>query len=355
MKKLFLTFVVAGLTLTAAAQKTEKQVATLQHGNQTSVFYGINAFVSAYNAAADTLDVITLSGGEFNVPSPISKSIAIYGAGCENDPITGTQRTYLNGGLYLKPADGVDDDGLFVKAEKKVNGVHIEGVYVSGYIGADNNNDEPIHNLSIVKCRTSSGIYFNVDCYDCIIRQSIANSVEGWSSSNPSKAYNLLISNCHLNNNSSILSNFTTTSTIFVDHCIVRSIHSGASAARCTNNIIYQSSLPTGADGANNIFITTSGTATSTTTDGSWYNMRNQGVWADDNEDGTYAADKTFELKYPDRYIGTDGTQIGLHGGVYAWNKTPVIPRITECTIDTDNVNNGTLKVSIKAEAQTKE
>ena len=119
MKKLFFMIVAAGLTLTAAAQKTEKQVATLQHGNQTMVFYGIDAFVQAYNAAADTLDVITLSGGEFN-STTISKSIAIYGAGCEDDSITGTQRTVLNG-ITLVPADGLNGDGLVTKAEKKVN------------------------------------------------------------------------------------------------------------------------------------------------------------------------------------------------------------------------------------------
>ena len=74
-----------------------------------------------------------------------------------------------------------------------------------------------------------------------------------------------------------------------------------------------------------------------------------------EGEDGTYAEDKDFALKYPNRYMGNDGTQVGLHGGAYAWNKIPVLPRITECTIDTNDVANGKLKVSIKAEAQTKE
>jgi len=33
---------------------------TLQHGDQTYVFYGPDALVGAYNAAADSADVITL-------------------------------------------------------------------------------------------------------------------------------------------------------------------------------------------------------------------------------------------------------------------------------------------------------
>ena len=88
---------------------------------------------------------------------------------------------------------------------------------------------------------------------------------------------------------------------------------------------------------------------------GNWYGVQNAGLWAAEGEDGTYAEDKDFALKYPNRYMGNDGTQVGLHGGTYAWNKIPVLPRITECTIDTSDVPNGTLKVSIKAEAQTKE
>ena len=341
---------VAGLALTAAAQKTEKQVATLQHGNQTMVFYGIDAFKQAYEAAADTLDVITLSGGEFNVPNPISKSLAIYGAGCENDTITGAQRTQLNGSIYLEPADVVDDDGYTTKAGRRVNGVHIEGVCLPyDNIFANSNNNVPIYNLSIVKCDTR-GIFFYVDCYDCVVRQSITYAI----TSNNNYAHNLLVSNCYLGYNGTYFE-FATPSTIFIDHNVIRPYNiSGNAAFRYTNNIVYQG-LPIGSEASNNIFIDNYGNSTTNTEDGSWYNMRGQGVWADENEDGTYAAYKTYELKYPARYIGTDGTVIGLHGGVYAWNKTPVIPRITECNIDTKDVNNGTLKVSIKAEAQTKE
>ena len=171
-----------------------------------------------------------------------------------------------------------------------------------------------------------------------------------------SYAKNLLISNCHLvsTNGFNSVYNFDLTSTILVDHCVMKVTTS--SAARYTNNIIINdSSLPTGAYGSNNIFITGGTSSAEADDDGNWYHMNKKDVWADENESGNYAENKTFELKDPIRYIGNDFTQIGLHGGIYAWNKIPVIPRITECIMDTENVNNGTLKVSIKAEAQTKE
>lgn len=354
MKKLFSMFVAAGMVLTSSAQQTDKQVATLQHGDQTSVFYGVDAFKQAYDTAADTLDVITLSSGEFNVPYPISKSIAVYGAGFEDDAITGVERTYLNSSLHFEHADIQDGDGNTIKAGRRVNGVHIEGVYVNGSMYVDNNNDEPIHNLSVIKCRLSS-ISFKADCYDCVVRQSVvsASGAVGVSAGQDGvQAHNLLIANSYVYASGGNL--FVPNSTILVDHCVL-SGHGIQGPFRYTNNICEDWTRQAGSVYSNNIFISTSGTSTTATIDGSWYNMRDLAVWAAEGEDGKYAADKDFALKYPERYIGTDGTEIGLHGGVYAWNKIPSIPRITECSIDTKEVNKGTLKVSIKAEAQNKE
>lgn len=353
MKKIFSILITSCLALAIHAQSTDKQVATLQYGDQTRVFYGIDALKQAYDAAPDTLGVITLSSGEFNVPRPISKSITIYGAGFENDTVTGTKQTYLNGYIQLKPADSQDEDGNTIKAGKRVNGVHIEGVHINGNISAESNNNEPIHKLNITKSKCS-GITFVVDCYNCVIKQSV---ITGDLYSNTNTAYNLLISNCHFiggyygsQNNLK----FSSTSTILIDHCILGKFWSNATF-RYTNNIFTNYYISTGSVGANNIFISSSGTSTTTSTDGNWYDMRAQGVWADETEDGTYAEGKDFALKYPKRYIGTDGTEIGLHGGIYAWNKIPSTPRITECIIDTKDAANGTLKLSIKAEAQTKE
>ena len=103
----------------------------------------------------------------------------------------------------------------------------------------------------------------------------------------------------------------------------------------------------------NNVFIGCD--YTSDISEGNWSNLATAGVFAAEGEDGEYAAGKDFALKYPKKHVGNDGTEIGLHGGTYAWNKIPLIPRITSYELDTSNAANGTIKVSIKAEAQTKE
>lgn len=343
MKRQLLFLVVASIGMTANAQQTDKQMATLQHGDQTTVYYGIDAFKQAYDNAADTLDVITLSSGEFNVPGKISKSIAVYGAGFVRDTITGTDKTYLNAAIHLIPADIVDGDGQTVKAAKKVNGVHLEGLSIKYGIYVDNNSNEPIHNLQIVKC----GFYefsTGVPSYDCSIRQSALEII-----GSNKLANNLYISNCYVKQY--IYYNFPSNSTIYVDHCI---IHGGGynGPYTYTNNIMY--SVPsTGYTGYNNIFV---GSGSPTQDDhGNWSNVPNAALWAVEGEDGSYSITKNYDLKYPDKYRGNDGTEIGLHGGIYAWNRIPCLPRITECTIYTKDAANGTIKLSLKAEAQTKE
>lgn len=333
-----------GITLTASAQKTEMQMATLQHGNQTRVFYVSEALINAYNAAADTSDVITLSSGEFVVPNSISKSIAIYGVGFENDEETGQKQTRLKSGIVLVPANSVNEDGETIIAGRKVNNVHLEGLCIDGDIKANNNGNEPIRNLEVIKCKLS-GVTYSVDNYNNIFRQCVITYGIESRYINDFYASNLLVSNCYIGH----VSSFPSNSTIKINHCIVNS----GGEYNYTNSIIY-SSLGSTASVSHCIFIENA-SFSGVLGENNWTGLKNAGVWAAEGEDGSYAEDKDFALKYPDRYIGTDGTEVGLHGGAYPWNKIPSIPRITECTIDTENAANGTIKLSIKAEAQTKE
>ncbi|MCH5178152.1 MAG: hypothetical protein J1F13_00600 [Prevotellaceae bacterium] len=366
MKKIFSILIALCLALAIHAQSTDKQVATLQYGDQTRVFYGIDALKQAYDAAPDTLGVITLSSGGFRGPNNIEKSITIYGTGFEDDTITGIPKTSV-----------IETYNIYA------SGVHIEGIYFdSGFgnltnkptsltIGLAGSNSEakkaePIHNLSIVKCSLTN-IWFRVDCYDCVIRQSHLNNFIGSIRTRPYPSlgpqvfmHNLLVSNNYirgirtseinnsLNNATRSFYDFDPTSTIYVDHCILLSdMMSGD--WHYTNNIIKDFHV----NGKCNIFL--GDDLPVFDKDNNWLNVSPEYVWAEEGEDGEYAENKSFAIKTPELYRATDGTEIGLHGGVYAWNKIPSTPRITECIIDTKDAANGTLKLSIKAEAQTKE
>jgi len=340
-----------GIALTASAQKTEMQMATLQNGNETIVLYGPHAFINAYNMAADSGAVITLSSGEFNTPSYIQKSISIYGVGYEDDAATGTKRTYLDGQLRIKPADIINEESETIKAYKKVNGVHIEGLQAWD-IYADDNNSEPITNLVIAKCKVST-IGFYVSSYNCVIRQCVVSQYVGGVYDNSSVyASNLLIANCYV----PCVKWFSNNSTVKVDHSIIRYWYAMGTTSfyNYTNCIISGHNIPNYASVSHCLLMENS-SFSGPLGDNNWTELNNASVWAAEGEDGSYAENKDFALKDPEQYIGTDGTEVGLHGGVYHWNKIPSIPRITECVINTENAANGTIKVSIKAEAQTKE
>ena len=347
MKKLFLFMAAVGMVLTASAQSTDKQMATLQHGDVTSVFYGIDAFINAYNAAADSLDVITLSSGNFSSGIVISKSISIYGAGCEDDTVTGMKRTTINSDLRMLATNTVNGDDETITDGLRPNGCHFEGLYVEGDISyAPENYNTPLQNLTIARCSMKRFYIRSSRLIDCTVRQSvIRNQVYNqWTN-----ATNLLFSNCYVEGEMSN-NGYRPESTVCFDHCLFK--YAGGEATTYTNCIMRYTPRSE-AIAKRCIFIDFS--FTNTSSEGNWGNTPAATVWATEGEDGSYAETKDFALKDPSLYIGTDGTEVGLHGGAYPWNKIPSIPRITECIIDTENAANGTIKVSIKAEAQTKE
>lgn len=357
MKKLlFMAAMAAVSVFTAKAQNNEMPTATLQHGDQTLVFTGKTAFQSAYEAAADSGDVIILSSGRFtfsgdNNNLTISKSLSVYGAGFENDTITGTTSTIISvdkGTMYLGSTDltSEDEDGNIITRVRNADFCHFEGFA----IGNDGHFSVKSHikNITMTKLGFGTlGISQNYPVDNIAIRQCHFFSL----SCGPNTAVaNLYISNSHLST-AYLRPNITGK----MDHCIATSSVYGGSWF-VSNSILYQS-LEEGSTATNNIFVglnsSVGGGVQNMGTN--WTGVANAGIWAKEGEDGSYAEDKTFELKYPDKYVGTDGTQVGLHGGDYPWNKIPSTPRIVESNIDTKTSADGKLKVSIKVEAQTKE
>lgn len=86
-----------------AKSLAQTQVATLQHGEETSAFYGISAFVEAHTAA-ESGDIITLSSGTFT-PCIITKAITLRGAGCAVDTAANTTPTTFGGDIILYVED----------------------------------------------------------------------------------------------------------------------------------------------------------------------------------------------------------------------------------------------------------
>jgi hypothetical protein len=67
-----------------------------------------------------------------------------------------------------------------------------------------------------------------------------------------------------------------------------------------------------------------------------------------DGENYNYSPERTYELKQPEVWIGTDGTQCGLHGGE-GWSKVPATPVLKNMTVEVDG---STLKVNYEAQTR---
>lgn len=347
MKKFFITSLMALIAcFSMQAQVTELRMVTLIQGSKTSVYYGENAFVNAYEAADDTLGVIILSSGKFSSPT-ILKSISVYGAGMEDNKASLTSCTTING-FSIQAYKDYDEKGQ--EYYKFPNGCHFEGLNVDGTISIwkDDKQKAELYDLYIKKCIVSSIEFSYTTSHNTLITQSyIKNSIYPCRYGDYTQD-NFRIFNCYLG----CLSNWNNlTSRINVDHCI---ISSSTGIAYYTNNIIF-GNVAANSTAYNNIFGTKASMSSPVTADNNWMNIANNGIFEAENEDGSYAAGKTFALKYPKKYIGTDGTEVGLNGGTYKWNPTPCLPRITSSKIDTRTTTDGKLKVSIKVEAQTAE
>ena len=325
------------------AQVSEVQTATLIHGDKTSVFYGIGALQEAYNTAADTADVIILSQGTFSIET-IQKSISIYGACMDEDATNVLYKTYIGGRfigwdiLQIEPVEYYDEYG---EKRTKMPTVHLEGILTDLNIP---NGNTPLNNLEIVK--SSMNIRVGGESYNTTIRQSVVGFVQH----NSGIAHNLNVYN-------SFIGGLTVpvTSSVNVDHCV---INNGSTfplgIGYYTNNISYRN-IEAQSTAYNNIFVGNTGIGEPNTQENNWFGIANDAIWAVEGEDGSYGPTKTYELKFPKKYVGTDGTVVGPAGGQYPWNIIPSIPRIISSDIDARVAADGKLKVRLKVEAQTKE
>ena len=313
MKKIVLLIFALCYTVVAYAQGTDQISAILQHGDTETIFIGNTGLAKAYEAAVDG-DVIILSQGVFEPMNNMSKALTIYGAGFEDNAETNTATTTINGTVRL--GDGSDTE---------FDGIHIEGVKINGPLGLNSQ----LKNLTIQRCSIVNNIEFNHNTENVTIRQCY---ILGHILGQGKLANGLLISNCYITNN---INKFSVNSFVHIDHSYMGHMYSYRDREYAqflwTNSIIDKLSgdMPSGkaAIVKNCIFFQKY-----------WYddvNLENCYLLSSiadilaDGENADYSPTRTFELKDPTTYVGTDGTPIGLSGGA-GWNKVPSNPYVSK-------------------------
>lgn len=313
MKKLFTLFAMLACVAVASAQ--HRLVATLSHNDTVSVYYGKSAFANAYYASVDG-DVITLSSGVFDA-TDIRKSITIRGAGMEQDAVNNLAPTII----------GETDGALFIDKSPMIEGVHLRaGLLISNsdtlqsakfkkckISWSSSNNNGKMLDTEFTQCEIGR-LRVNGDAtiFNCYIGLLIDNSIE-----------ELSIVNCVIGTD---YWNWVD-NTVFANSVLLDDGYSDAGILP-QSNMAYNCITVEDNDVFSNLLV----------------NTNNARVDAAFKDNGFYELIDSVKTKY----LGTDGTEVGIYGGPAPFNPTKTsYPRIEKFSVSQMN-ENGEVKVDVK-------
>ena len=340
-KIILILFVLISINLNLLnAQRT----VALHSATGVKMFSGINPFVDAYNAAENG-DTIYLPGGTFT-SSPIDKQLFIYGAGYHPDSTVVTLPTYITSDIN----PGGNADGLVV-----------EGVVFAS--GPNINHDVSASNMTFRRCRFNENISFN------------GNATPAGLSTGNMFAECLFMKTMELSNAANCL---------FSNNIFIESVNNSKSNT-FKNNIFLRNELcfnqVNNNDISNNVFIFTSNDWLVGGYYGSNGNIFNNNLLVaatpnygnnpiiSNNYTGVAQADifvdqteyafsytHNYHLKNPASYPGSDGSQVGIYGGMFPFKtaSVPSNPHIQSKSIASETNSAGELQIQIRVQAQNK-
>lgn len=325
----------------------QSQIATLSHGDEIKTFYGYDSFVEAMNEAEHG-DVIALSSGQFKA-AWITKAITLRGAGMVeiNDEEGYQNPTIINGELGISLNKSVSER-LSIEGIKFSNSLYYSGVIqspifkkcnffeVSNYERSYNHTDS-LRNALFLNCRIKYGFELRgqTKCFNCVIdrayitpnsKPSGKSGTEYWQNADNYFEF----TNCVLTNlsyrleYSSFLNCYITSGWALSYNCIVKNCVSDATTTFGGRQ-----------EPSNKICSTTE-----------FFNNN-------EFENGYFSDEKKFTLteEAATTYLGDDGTQIGIYGGVMPYDEHTILPKITKCNVAGKSTADGKLSVDIQVEA----
>lgn len=309
----------------------QTQVATLQHGDDISVFYGTNAFVEAHTAAADG-DIITLSSGTF-VPTNVTKAITLRGTGCAFDTITGTNPTIM-GGLIVFEVNN-DTIPLTVEGISFPNKVNLNGLVNPKFTKCSFSNlgsTATINNMNglFINCiinvysnsRSNNTTFINSviwDAYSITNDQTVVlyNSIINSSNFSGLFAYNSIIIKRGSNYPNSTCT-FTNCIGILISSYAINNPFGLGYTTGCVTYMSYA-----------DVFKTFNGNFTL---------------------DLFFIFDSFFALKdeMATGFLGNDGTQVGIYGGYVPYGNRPSYMVLKRCNVANKSTVDGKLSIDIE-------
>lgn len=358
MKNFFLAAFVAVFGF-ANQTFAQSQLATLFQDGDVKTFYGINALRSAHSLAKHG-DVITLSSGTFN-SADITKAITLRGAGMQYDSIAKVEPTIIEGtfGIQL-PNDSVQDkntltmEGIFcyerVSIKSEVNSPQFVKckLYCIGDHDAYTTTGAGLKNASFVNCYILGTIQIFQNGSATFVNSFVSNPTQKYTED---KNSTFEFQNCVMTfyksgsfNSAQAMNGLS--NSIFRNSIILASYNYDYnylnSSCHAYNCIGYQSY------GSTKMF-TYQQENTSNLLETSFANifktLRSYNItpYMTENLELTDAA-KT-------KYLGTDGTQVGIYGGSIPFTARPSNPQITKLNVASKSTADGKLSVDIEVKA----
>ena len=338
MKKKLLMLVVAVISATATFAQNNS-IATLNHGGNISVFYGLEALKQAF-ASAEAGDAITLSSGKFNAVD-ITKPVILRGAGMStlSDSISSHEPTIIQGNFNINISDTISGrlmiESIYSNSTITNSGALKSAQFMKCRFNTFNQSSSgKMTATSFIHCRISN--QFKATKADIVSDATFINSIirQPYCSS----SFNIEFDNCFIRMGGTI----EICDKAYYKNTIIHSIASGAipSSCRAVNSVCIGTSIFGNMSSINS---TNKYVADKTTLFKSYNVVSNNSI----------ADVTTFELTdtAAATYLGTDGTQVGIYGGNLPYDENPIVPQITKCNVASKSTADGKLSVDIEVKA----
>lgn len=300
-------------------------VATLNHNDSISVYYGSSALGQAYNNAVGG-DIITLSGGTFSSVN-ISKAVTIRGAGMISDDIAGTDATVLSGNFTVN----IQGDSI--------NRFSLEGISIWSI------DMQSAYKPKIMKCYIEYVMIGSNSTYETNFINCIINNLNPIAMTSTQFINSIVLNTSY---NSSWQASF--------HNCIV-DLKSGVGNRSFYNSILYCRGCfnESTASSFNCIGIQNYGNSGLFSSQAhncvNYYGMPS--VFQSFTGDFAYS----FELQdsVASTVLGTDGTQVGVYGGVFPFDLRVTNPVIKRINVANRSTADGKLSVDIEVVSEEEE
>lgn len=338
MKKFF--SLIALFSCVAVSYAQSSMLATLNHEGTVSTFYGATALRDAHNAAVHG-DVITLSSGSF-VSTDITKAITLGGAGMEVDTLSGTEPTVISGNFSIQIADTVSQrltvEGIYHNQTIYYKGTLTNALFLKNRLYIVTNSEAAaLKNASFIHCRIADHLRLQANssasCINCAIEDPYSDNAN---------TSNFEFQNCVIKTNDNHI-NQVNSSTF--KNCLIyaksdyrSNISASCIAYNCVGfNQNLSSKLFANIPNSTNVHVDNITTVFKTYTGQSLQKLDSENF------------ELTDEAK--SKYLGTDGTQVGIYGGSLPFTSTPSNPQITKCNVAAKSTADGKLSVDIEVKA----